>query len=54
MGTVLNNQADADRLPEITDAYPFKKLNSGVVHVNVQLADGYNGKLPVEMNGGHH
>jgi carbonic anhydrase/acetyltransferase-like protein (isoleucine patch superfamily) len=54
MGTILNKQADADRLPEITDAYPFKQLNSGVVHVNVQLADGYNGKLPVEMNGGHH
>jgi carbonic anhydrase/acetyltransferase-like protein (isoleucine patch superfamily) len=54
MGTVLNKQADADALPRITEAYPFRKLNSGVVHVNVQLADGYNGKLPVEMSGGHH
>lgn len=54
MGSVLNKQDDADKLPKITDAYPFKKLNSGVVHVNVQLADGYNGKLPVEMHGGRH
>ena len=54
MGTVLNKQADADNLPEITDAYPFKKLNSGVVHVNIQLADGYNGKLPKELAGGEH
>jgi carbonic anhydrase/acetyltransferase-like protein (isoleucine patch superfamily) len=54
MGTVLRNQDDADSLPKITDSYPFKKLNSGVVHVNVQLADGYNGKLPSELSGGHH
>jgi carbonic anhydrase/acetyltransferase-like protein (isoleucine patch superfamily) len=54
MGTVLNKQVNADNLPEITDDYPFKNLNSGVVHVNVQLADGYNGKLPAEMSGGHH
>jgi len=54
MGSVLNNQTDADKLPKITDSYPFKKLNSGVVHVNVQLADGYNGKLPREMDGTHH
>jgi hypothetical protein len=46
MGMVLNNQNDADALPRITAAYPFKNLNSRVVHVNVQLADGYNGKLP--------
>lgn len=54
MGTILNKQADADNLPEITEAYPFKKLNSGVVHVNVQLADGYNGKLPRELAGAAH
>ena len=54
MGSILNKQADADKLPRITDAYPFKKLNSGVVHVNVQLADGYNGKLPKELASGGH
>lgn len=41
-GTTLNNQADADKLPEITADYPLKDLNSGVVHVNTHLADGYN------------
>ena len=49
MGAVVNNQSDAENLPEITDDYPFKKLNAGVVHVNIQLADGYNGKLPLEL-----
>lgn len=41
-GSVLRNQADADDLPEITDTYPLKDLNKGVVHVNTSLADGYN------------
>ncbi len=41
-GTVLKSQAEADKLPEITDEYPFKSLNAGVVHVNTALADGYN------------
>jgi len=41
-GTMLTNQAMADKLPEITDEYPFKSLNEGVVHVNTALADGYN------------
>ncbi|MCP4132415.1 MAG: carbonic anhydrase [bacterium] len=41
-GTVLNKQADADKLPEITDDYPLKNLNDGVIHVNTSLADGYN------------
>lgn len=43
-GAVVTKQADADALPKITDAYPFKSLNEAVVHVNTQLADGYNGK----------
>ena len=38
----------------ITKDYPFRKLNAGVVHVNVQLADGYNGKLPKEMASAGH
>jgi len=41
-GTTLNNQADADNLPEVTADYPLKDLNKGVVHVNTNLADGYN------------
>jgi len=41
-GTVLKAQKDADNLPVITDDYPFKILNKGVVHVNTSLADGYN------------
>lgn len=41
-GTVLKKQEDADGLPVITDDYPMKDLNKGVVHVNTSLADGYN------------
>jgi len=41
-GTVLKKQQDADNLPVITDDYPFKDLNKGVVNVNINLADGYN------------
>ena len=51
-GTVITKQADADALPTITDAYPFKDLNKAVVHVNTQFADGYNGKKPAHQ-GGH-
>ncbi len=40
-GTVLKSQADADRLPVITDDYPFKNLNKGVLHVNTSLAKAY-------------
>jgi len=45
-GAVVTKQADADALPKITDDYPFKDINEAVVHVNTQLADGYNGKKP--------
>ena len=41
-GTVLKKQREADKLPKITDDYPLKTLNAGVVHVNTALADGYN------------
>jgi carbonic anhydrase/acetyltransferase-like protein (isoleucine patch superfamily) len=41
-GSVIGSQAEADALPEITEDYAFKHLNEGVLHVNVQLADGYN------------
>jgi len=41
VGTVLKDQAAADKLPAITDDYPLKSLNKGVVHVNTSLAKGY-------------
>lgn len=41
-GTTLTKQEEADNLPVISDTYPFKDLNKGVVHVNTNLADGYN------------
>ena len=40
-GMVLRSQKDADDLPAITDDYPMKNLNKGVVHVNTALAKGY-------------
>ncbi|MBI4715484.1 MAG: carbonic anhydrase [Nitrospirae bacterium] len=45
-GMALTKQTDADNLPEITEAYSFREINKAVVHVNTQLADGYNGKKP--------
>lgn len=40
-GTVVTTQEQADNLPKITDNYPLKNLNQGVLHVNEQLAEGY-------------
>jgi carbonic anhydrase/acetyltransferase-like protein (isoleucine patch superfamily) len=37
--SIVTKQADADALPEITDQYPYARLNDSVVHVNTQLAD---------------
>lgn len=45
-GSVINMQEQADQLPVITDSYPMKTLNKGVVHVNTALAKGY---LAVKM-----
>ena len=42
LGTVLKEQDAADNLPTVTEDYPLKNLNQGVVHVNIQLAEGYN------------
>lgn len=42
-GSVIKTQQDADSLPIVTDDYPMKSLNKGVVHVNVNLARGYLG-----------
>lgn len=40
-GQVVRTQADADALPKIDASYPFAHLNDGVLHVNTQLAEGY-------------
>ena len=40
-GSVIKTQGQADSLPEITDDYPLRTLNKGVVHVNTALAKGY-------------
>lgn len=40
-GSVVKTQAEADALPEVTDDYPLKDLNKGVIHVNTGLAKGY-------------
>lgn len=40
-GSVITKQEDADNLPHITEDYPMKSLNKGVVHVNTSLAKGY-------------
>jgi carbonic anhydrase/acetyltransferase-like protein (isoleucine patch superfamily) len=41
VGSVVSTQEQADRMPEITEKYPLKDLNKGVVHVNTHLAKGY-------------
>ncbi|MEW6448815.1 MAG: carbonic anhydrase [Bacillota bacterium] len=51
-GKVVTTQEEADRLPVITDDYPMKNLNAGVLHVNEQLAAGYSGKS-TEKSGTH-
>ena len=40
-GSVVKSQTDADNLPKITEDYPMKDMNKGVVHVNTHLAKGY-------------
>jgi carbonic anhydrase/acetyltransferase-like protein (isoleucine patch superfamily) len=40
-GAVVNAQSGADALPKITDAYPLRNLNAGVVSVNRELAGAY-------------
>lgn len=43
-GTVLREETEAEKLPEITPEYAFKDMNKGVVHVNTALAVEY-GKM---------
>jgi carbonic anhydrase/acetyltransferase-like protein (isoleucine patch superfamily) len=40
-GSVITDQAAADKLPLITPDYPFRTLNDAVVHVNSSFAKGY-------------
>ncbi len=40
-GRTLTSQAEADRLPVITEGYAFRSLNEAVVHVNTSLAASY-------------
>ena len=40
-GSVVTDQAAADRLPAITADYPFRTLNDAVIHVNTSFAKGY-------------
>ena len=37
--SIITKQAQADALPSITAEYPYRKLNDGVVRVNIQLAE---------------
>ncbi len=56
LGMIVNNQSAADALPVITEDYVFKHLNEGVVHVNTNLARGYNkmsGKAVPSESGEH-
>ena len=41
-GTVITSQAEADKLPEVTDDYAYRHTNEAVVYVNTNLAEGYN------------
>ncbi|MCX7982593.1 MAG: carbonic anhydrase [Syntrophales bacterium] len=40
-GSTITTQEAADRLPTITEDYPLKDLNRGVIHVNTSLAREY-------------
>lgn len=40
-GSIVRSQEEADALPEITEDYPFKDMNKGVIHVNTSLARQY-------------
>ena len=40
-GELITTQEQADRLPIITSNYPLKSLSNAVVHVNQELAIGY-------------
>lgn len=57
VGQVVTTQEEANNLPKVDPSYPLAKLNIGVVHVNTQLADGYNHTrlgAPKLQGGDHH
>ena len=39
---IITSQTDADKLPTITEDFAYKRRNEAVVHVNTNLAKGYN------------
>jgi hypothetical protein len=39
---IVTSQTDADKLPIITEDFAYKHINEAVVHVNTNLAKGYN------------
>lgn len=41
-GTVITSQAEADKLPEVTEDYAYRHTNEAVIYVNTNLAEGYN------------
>lgn len=41
-GRIVREQADADLLPSIDEAYPLRSLNAEVVKVNAEFARAYN------------
>jgi len=41
-GMIVTSQKDADKLPIITEDFAYKNRNEAVVHVNTNLAKGYN------------
>jgi len=41
-GTVITSQAEADKLPNVTEDYAYRHTNEAVVEVNTNLAKGYN------------
>jgi carbonic anhydrase/acetyltransferase-like protein (isoleucine patch superfamily) len=41
-GMIVTSQTDADKLPIITEDFAYKHTNEAVVHVNTNLAKGYN------------
>lgn len=56
LGMIVSNQSVADNLPVITKDYVFVDLNKGVIHVNTNLAAGYNsmsGKASASASSGH-
>lgn len=44
-GALITTQAAADNLPSVSEEYPLRNLNKAVVHVNTQLANGYQNQF---------